>query len=293
MEQNIVDSSKYRISLVSLDSRFASVIGCGKGEFKIVLPRNMRNVMRIRMASSEIPLVNYVFSEEAGNTTFAVRVGYSDKFVKCPPIPDGNYNSCNLMAEIEKSLKTVHPDFKCTYECLNGKVTISNTSLSFDIYLMSYNKTIASRPTNWGIGYNLGFREGKLRAIQEGTKYFVTGYTLLSVQPSPYYLLELKCPDTIENVTHPVLDNGYLMAFAKVILKDGNYVYNFDDNSNLVRKEFTFLAPTAIPFFNARLMDAYGDTVNMRMIDWSITIEVTEVVNSKTYSQISDTYARK
>jgi hypothetical protein len=72
-----------------------------------------------------------------------------------------------------------------------------------------------------------------------------------------------------------------------------NYVYNFDDNSNLVRKEFTFLAPTAIPFFNVRLMDAYGDTVNMRMIDWSITIEVTEVVNSKTYSQISDTYARK
>ena len=103
----------------------------------------------------------------------------------------------------------------------------------------------------------------------------------------------MKCPDVVENVVHPVLDNGYLNAFAKVILRENFYVYNFDDNSDLVRKEFTFLAPTSVPFFNLRLMDTYGETVNMQMSDWSITIEVTEIVNSKTYAQISDTYARK
>lgn len=293
MQQELVDSSKYKISLVSLDTRFASQIGCNKGEFKIQLPRNMKNVMRIRMSSAEIPLVAYVFSEEIGNTSFAVRVGASDTFTKCTPIPDGNYTSNRLMTAIQTSLQNVHSGFTCTFNALNGRVTIANSSLPFDLYLISYNKKIASRLANWGIGYNIGFRSGKVKAISStGGGYSVTGESLLSLQAAPYYLLELKCPDSVENVTHPVLDNGYLNAFAKVILKDNVYTFNFDDNSNLVRKEFTYLAPTSIPFFNVRLMDPYGDTVNMQFMDWSITIEVTEVVNSKTYADISNTYSR-
>jgi hypothetical protein len=293
MQQELVDSSKYRISLVSLDSRFATQIGCNKGEFKIQLPRNMKNVMRIRMSSSEIPLVAYVFSEEVGNTTFAVRVGASDTFTKCVPIPDGNYTATRLMNAIQTSLQGVHSGFSCTFNSTNGRVTISNSSLPFELYLISYNKKIASRLANWGIGYNLGFRSGKVKAISAiGGGYSITGESLLCLQSAPYYLLELKCPDSVENVTHPVLDNGYLNAFAKVILKDNVYVFNFDDNSNLVRKEFTYLAPTSIPFFNVRLMDSYGDTVNMQFMDWSITIEVTEIVNSKTYADISNTYSR-
>ncbi len=294
MQQELVDSSKYKISLVSLDTRFASQIGCNKGEFKIQLPRNMKNVMRIRMSSAEIPLVAYVFSEEAGNTTFAVRVGASETFVKCTPIPDGNYTANRLMNTIQASLQEVHSGFSCTFSTLNGRVTIANSSLPFELYLISYNKKIASRLANWGIGYNLGFRSGKVKGVSAATGggYLITGESLLSLQAAPYYLLELKCPDSIENVTHPVLDNGYLNAFAKVILKDSGYTFNFDDNSNLLRKEFTFVAPTSIPFFNVRLMDSYGDTVNMQFMDWSITIEVTEVVNSKTYAAISNTYSR-
>jgi hypothetical protein len=293
MQQELVDSSKYRISLVSLDTRFATQIGCNKGEFKIQLPRNMKNVMRIRMASAEIPLVSYVFSEEAGNTTFAVRVGASETFTKCTPIPDGNYTANRLVNAIQTSLQVVHSGFTCSFSTLNGRVTIANSSLPFELYLISYNKTIASRLANWGIGYNLGFRQGKVKAVSSiSGGYSITGESLLSLQAAPYYLLELKCPDSVENVTHPVLDNGFLNAFAKVILKDNGYTFNFDDNSNLLRKEFTFIAPTSIPFFNLRLMDSYGDTVNMQFMDWSITIEVTEIVNSKTYADISNTYSR-
>ena len=291
MQQELVDSSKYKISLVSLDSRFANQVGCNKGEFKIKLPRNMRNVMRIRMASSEIPLVSYVFSEEAGNTTFAVRLESNTTFTKCTPISNGNYTASQLMAAVQSSLQAQSPNFTCTLNEINGRVTISNT-IPFELYLISYNKKISTRLANWGIGYNLGFRNGYIKAstLVDG-KYSVTGESLLSLQAAPYYLLELKCPDSIENVTHPVLDNGYINAFAKVVLKDNVYTFNFDDNSNLLRKEFTFLAPSSIPFFNVRLMDAYGETVDMHSMDWSITIEVTEVVNSKTYASISNTYS--
>lgn len=294
MEERLLDSSKYRISLVSLDSRYASQIDCNKGEFKIVLPRNMKNVMRIRMASAEIPLVEYVFSLENGNTTFAVRLASNQTFVKCNPIPDGNYTSAKLITAIESSLKNIHSGFTVAFNPTNGKISITNSSLTFEMYMQSYNKEIASRPADWGIGYRLGFRRGKVQAaaLPAGAGFGIVGEALLSLAPAPYYLLQLECPDAVENVTHPLLDDGYLSAFAKVILKDNFYTYQFDDNQNLVRKEFTYLAPHSIPFFTVRLVDAWGNTVDMQLMDWSLTIEVTEVVNSKTYAAISNTYAR-
>jgi hypothetical protein len=168
------------------------------------------------------------------------------------------------------------------------------SSLTFEIYLQSYNKEIASRPADWGIGYRLGFRRGKIQAasLPAGAGFGIIGEALLSLSAAPYYLLQLECPEAIENVTHPLLDDDYLSAFAKVILKDNFYTFQFDDNQNLVRKEFTYLAPHSIPFFTVRLVDAWGRTVNMQLMDWSLTIEVTEVVNSKTYAAISNTYAR-
>ena len=293
MEENLIDSSKYKISLVSLDTRFASSRGCGNGEFKINLPRNMRNVMRIRMASAEIPLVAYTFSLENGNTTFAIKLGSNQTFAKCTPIPDGNYSISKLTNAIEVSLQNVHSGFSVSFNAVTGRLTITNTSLPFEMYLASYEKQVATRPANWGIGYNIGFRKFKVKAEQQqGGGYFIQGSTVLSLQAAPYYLLQLRCPDPVENVTHPVLDDGYLSAFAKVILKDNAYTYQFDDNSNLLRKEYTFLAPQSIPYFFVKLVDGWGDTVDMKDIDWSITIEVTEVVNSKTFATISNTYSR-
>ena len=293
MEENLIDTSKYKISLVSLDTRFATSRSCGNGEFKVNLPRNMRNVMRIRMASAEIPLVAYTFSLENGNTTFAVKLGTNQSFVKCTPIPDGNYSINKLTSAIETSLQNLHSGFSVSFNPVTGRLTIINTSLPFEMYLASYEKKIATRPADWGIGYNLGFRKFKVKAEQQsGGGYFIQGSTVLSLQAAPYYLLQLRCPDAVENVTHPVLDDGYLTAFAKVILKDNAYTYQFDDNSNLLRKEFTYLAPHSIPYFFVRLMNAWGETVDMQDVDWSLTIEVTEVVNSKTYATISNTYSR-
>ena len=89
------------------------------------------------------------------------------------------------------------------------------------------------------------------------------------------------------------MEDNFISAFAKILLKDNAYTVNFDDNSNLIRKEYTFLAPKQIPFFVVRLTDPYGCPVNMMKMDWSITIEVTEIVNSKTYASISNTYNKQ
>ena len=293
MEANLLDSSKYKIKLVSLDSRFASSRGENNGEFRITLPNTMRNVMRVRMASSEIPFVEYEFSTAHGNTTFAVRVGTATTFTKCTPIPEGNYTAQKLMDAIQLSLQAVDAGFTCTFDSVTGLVTIQNSSQPFSLYLASFQKGIAQRSYNWGIGFNLGFPKIILSSTPgtAGVNTLVAD-TVLNLQTTQYYLLQLECPEPVENVVHPAKEHGYLNAFAKVVLKDNVYTFNFDDNSNLMRKEFTYLAPHSIPFFHCRLINAWGDVIDMQDHDWSITIEVTEVMNSRTYAEISKTYAR-
>jgi hypothetical protein len=294
MEQKLLDSSKYNISLLSLDSRFATTSTYNNGQFKIILPSALKNVMRIRLASIEVPLVEYCYSLAKGNTTFAVRIGSNPNFIKCNPIPDGNYNIARLTSAIQTSLQAINSNFLVNFNVTTGKLRITNSTLKFELFLESYEPSIASRPSDWGIGYNLGFREQVVTSTQDSTGiWYVEGTSSLSLQAWPYYLLQLECPDVIDSLKHPLMEDNFISAFAKILLKDNSYTVNFDDNSNLIRKEYTFLAPKQIPFFVVRLTDPYGCPVNMMKMDWSITIELTEIVNSKTYASISNTYNRQ
>jgi hypothetical protein len=295
MEQNTVDSSKYKISLTSLDSRFADFKGGNNGsEWRMIPPQPLKNIMRIRMASAEIPLVEQTFTREKGNLSFYMKVGTSPNFTRIEALVPGNYSASALVSAIQKALQIQYStNYTCTVESVTGMVTFTSP-VAFKIDFLSEIAEIADQPTNWGLGYYLGFRKPMQEAQFDRVidAWFIRGTSVINVQPNPYYLLSLKCPDDIQNVTHRLAVGNYLNAFAKVVLKDNYYSIQFDDNSNLMRKEYTFLAPVTIPFFHFSLLDPYGRPVNMFDTDWSVTIEVTEVVNSKTYGTISQTYQR-
>ena len=293
MEQGLVDSSKFNISLLSLDSRFADQRACENSEFKIVLPYPIKNIMRVRLASIELPLVEYLFSLQYGNTTLAVKVGASPTFVKMTPITSGNYTAVELLSAIQTNLILIHSGFTVTMNQYNGRCTIRNSSVRFEAYLISYNKEIASRPAYWGIGYYLGFREGRIEsALDKDGTYFITGSSVINIQQNQYYLLQLQYPQQIVNLKHRLDEDDYLDAFAKIVLKNGYFTIAFDDNSNLLRKEYTFVSPVTIPFFTLKLLNPFGEPVDMLNVDWSVTLEITDVVSSRTYTALSKTIGR-
>jgi hypothetical protein len=294
MEQGILDASKYKISLVSLDSRFAEQKNGSNSEFQITSPIPLKNVIRIRMASIEIPLVEYTFSAVKGNLNFYVKVGANPNWVDTGNLIEGNYTATSLCAAVQNLLQNIHSGFTCSVNTVNGKVSIENPSVQFTINFQSRLPAINSRPTHWGLGYYLGYRDILLSGtyIPSTGAYAMVAPSIINVQPSPYYLLALKCPDEVFNITHSTANAGFIDAFAKVILRDNYYTIQFDDNSNLLRKEYTFLSPVRVPFFNLRLYDPWGLPVNMLDADWSVTLEITEVVNSRTYNTLATTYQR-
>jgi len=295
MEQQIIDASKYKITIHSLDSRFSNMKDSSYSQFRVVTPYPIKNVVRVRLASVELPLVEYIFSPSKGNTTISVRLGFALKYVTTQHIPSGNYTASALLSVVSTLLQALHSGFNCTLDPISGIVSITNSTIVFAINFVSTNPSVARRTTHWGMGYYLGFRDRVITATPDPHRsggFIVNGTSVCYVQPNPYYILQLNCPDKAVNVMHRLDNDTYIEAFAKLILQDNYYQIQFDDSSNLMRKEQMFLSPVNIPFFEMRLLDPWGELVDMMESDWSLTLEITEIVNSKTYTEISKTYRR-
>jgi len=291
MQQEYLDSSKYQISLHSIDSRFSDLNNNVNSEFRVQNPAPLKNIIRIRLASVEVPLVEPMFSQIKGNVTFSVLLGTSTTYTQSDGLIDGNYSSANLISVFQEKLQDIDPNFTVTLNQYSNTVTIRNTT-NFVFDFASTNNTIASRATHWGLGYYLGFRDTVAVSTFENGVYSIKSDTVINVNPNPYYLVKLKCPEDVVNVTHRLDGGGFVSAFAKVILSNNYYQIQFDNNSNLVRNEYTFLSPVNIPFFQISLVDPWGELVNMMNIEWSYTVEVTEIKNSKEYSNLMTTYRK-
>lgn len=290
MEQNLINTSRFRISSLSIDSRFADSTfnDSGSADFMIRLPSTLRNIMRIRLSSVELPLVEYVFSESHGNIQFVVEIGGSQTTLT---IPSGNYDPSGFCSAIQTALRTVDNTFSCGINPLTGCMTIRRTSGGGAFTLLLSYAPYSARKTFWGIGYNMGFRTKTVVADISGTVGYAVAPSLVLTRPNPYVLLQLRCPDQLENITHRIYGNSSIPAFAKLVLRGDSFVAAFDDNANLLRKEYTFLAPSNMTTLYVRLVDPFGDTVSMFDMNWSMTLEVTEVVNSNVYAAIGQTYS--
>ena len=285
MDQALLDTARYKISMLSLDSRFADKYYDGTADYQLRLPSTAKNIMRIALSSIEIPNVEWLFSAKHGNINFSWRLATSSTWTD-ETIPAGNYTSDDLATAIGVTLGA---SFTVTVSPITGLMTIAHT-LGTEFLFRGYSSEgrIAERRNYWGLGYYLGFRDKEVTSVSGA----ITGKSIVLVQGAPYYFIQLEIPKPVEPMTHRLWDNGWIGAFAKVVLRDGTYTIEFDDGGNMMRKENTFLAPVNFQAVRVRVVDPFGDTVNLLDMDWSLTLELYEVVNSRVYSSISETYGR-
>lgn len=300
MSHEFLQSSKIKFTSLSVDSRFADQ-NYGSipdtTDFQIRLPETIKNIMRIRLSSVEIPPVEYAFSVDKGNCSGLLNgtTAFS--------IPPGNYTPDSLASAVQTALGT---GYTCVYDPIGQRISITNSSVDFSLQLGSSDQSICSRKTHWGLGYYLGFRTPyspvdasgnpvsggpvAMRTISSVSRVS-TAYAAPLVSPTAYYLLQLYCPDLLDSVRHRLPGNSEIPVFAKIILQSGGNGVELDNNSNDVWKEYTFLAPTNISQFRIRLLDPFGVPVRLNTSDWSMTFELTEIVNSRTYDALNKTYS--
>jgi hypothetical protein len=305
MDQELLDASRYQIYSVSLDTRFADQYyppsvtypqdNCspdtGTADIMWRMPHTYRNIMRIGLSSVELPEVEYLFSGKNGNLNFSVSVGGGP--IQNLTIEAGNYRSTEIVIELQAVLQDAFgAAFTVGLDLVSGKLTFTHATQPFQIWWASSDPAIATQRREWGLGYNLGFREKVVTSVGSGP-YTMTPTSILRVQPAAYYLLQLLIPEPVEAISHRLADGTSIPVFAKLVLRENWYHLQFDDNSNLLRKEYTFLTPVNVASVRLRLLDPYGRLVRIFDMDWSATLEFYEVKNSRTYHAIQQSYARR
>jgi hypothetical protein len=293
--EDTLSSSRFKFTSISVDSRFADQnygTPVDTSDFMIRLPDTIKNVMRIKLSSTEIPPVEYSFTKEKDNLSFQITANSITTSYSLQP---GNYSTTSLCAAI-----TQISGYTCAINPDTNRFRLSGSS-DFTLSFGSSDPNICSRKTHWGLGYYLGFRVpyivdtsgypiSQRRSITSNSSNSVDAYSAPLVTQNTYYLMQLMCPDQLDTLYHRVTGNTSIPVFAKIIMRNHTYGIDFDDNSDLVRREYVFLAPTNISQIRIRLLDSFGIPVRLNMTDWSMTLEFTEVINSRTYDHFNRTY---
>ena len=265
--------------LINIDSRYRDKQKYSNpGLFTYELDEPLKNIKYIRLSSIELPTTFYTFSEKYYNTNFKI-VTENDEFdIK---IKDGNYTPDTIITTIQSIFDSINneysTEFNITWDPINYKVTIlSNIKFGF---IFSNNETLQT------LGYLLGYRsnDNKYNYNNQQTMniggnevYFWTGDTFLDTTKEEYLFVRINDYGIIYNQTKQK------NLLAKVILFDSQFV--FDNGANFLTKSYEFKQPVNINKLEIELILPSGFTVDLNLIDYSLTLELGQIYDSRQFN---------
>jgi len=288
-EDRTIQSIKYRtetqITVLNVDSRFRDNRLDPTTNFLFRLLEPIKNVISIRVASVEVPNSFYAFSDARNNVTFNLKYPAGSGPTKIVTIPNGNYNqnpypdASSILSAVVLAMNNAFPiaNFSVTLNSVNGLVTISAGTGSFDIDFIPETDNMLSR--EYGLGYNLGFRQFNYYAQTS-----LTAEAILNTTDTNYIFLSLD--DDWKVTTHETPRTTQLLTFAKIIVNSAKYQFTYDNGGNTITKEYFFRQPTNISSFQVRLSDPYDQDLDLVGLDFSFTLEMRAVMNSSLYDSM-------
>lgn len=227
--------------------------------FVVELPETLKNISSAVLVSAELPLSYYVFTAARGNTSLTVTL---DSTTHTVTIPDGNYTTSSMVTALQTALNDAFSgNFTVTISPTTMKCTIShNGALAVDT-------TAATKKTEWGLGYYLGFARG---VVTSGTDS-VTGTYVATMNPENYLLLDIEELNGIGQSAMYAAGGSGRRSFAKVPLNGDSYQYNYYDKTLTyvdVRPQLTKLDKLRV---SIRFHD--GTVVDLNGGEWSMSLE--------------------
>jgi hypothetical protein len=307
---DVINSNDLRKRIINVDSRFRQAGSESTTNFQFRPEHPYKNIIRMRVASVEIPNMFYTFSKTKNNTTFIIKAFDINGIPRVAVItlPDGNYTSQDIITELQALLDET---FKIPFgifltiklNVFNAKITITNEGVTdypitdetvvptvaakpFVVDFITANICLKDRPEDFGLGFNLGFRKKSYKATTTGTDpttglqtYSITSEGCLDVVGYQYLLLGMNDLHTVEQKT----TNNYIQSLAKIIVREDKQAVIYDDGATLLANEIIFPSPVDLKILNIKLMDPYGDVIDLCGMNFSFSLEITEVLNTKLY----------
>jgi hypothetical protein len=276
--------------ILNIDSRFRenpTLSTSSNYYFRLLTP--VRNVLRIRITSIELPNNYYIFTAKRRNITIEVKYGIGFATTKTIVIPEGNYSAFDLESTLDTLFAADGMSWLTNlFDEINGTYTFTGTQ-PFQINTNIAGNGTYDRPFDYGLGYNIGFSRGIYTAELVGGKYLLTSNQCATFAGDQYLFLKIN---DFNCVRQTVSGNDFC-ALAKIVVKEPKSTMSFDDYAGQHAKEVTFPAPYDLSRFNIQLLDPYGIPIDLNATHFSFSIEVLEVRNLSLYNMIRDSFATK
>ena len=296
-KNDVVNSNDLRKHLVNIDSRFRKSYLEPPTDFLYSFAHPYKNVIKARVASVEIPIGFYNFSRAKKNTMFRIDatdfLGHIHFFII--DIPDGDYTPECLIATIQEHFDAIKDTygmfFRISLNPINRKVTITHDGsapppcppgpaycpVNYGITFLMVG--LEDREYDFGLGYNLGFCK---HFYCVDAPFSITGESLINTMGDNYLLLGIDDMYTVEQKTN----DDYIQCLAKILVKRDHNGIIFDDGYTVLSNDIIFPRPVDLKQVRVRLMDMYGVPIDLHYMNFSISLEISEVMNVQMY----DTY---
>jgi hypothetical protein len=295
-KNDIVNSNDLRKHIINIDSRFRKSSLEPPTDFGYEFAHTYKNVIKARVASVEIPMGFYNFSLTKKNTMFRIdAVDYVGNvhFLQIK-IEDGDYTPRTLIDTIQCQLDSIRDTyglfFRIKLNEINRKVSIIHDGsapppcppgpvfcpVPYGLTFMMVGTE--DRAYDFGLGYNLGFNK-QFYIVEE--PYTIQGESLITTEMDNYFLLGIDDFYTVEQKTN----NTYIQCLAKILVKKDNVNQGiiFDDGYTVLSNDIIFPRPVDLKQVRVRLLDMYGIPVELHNLNFSISLEITEVMNVQLY----------
>lgn len=266
--------------LINIDSGFRNKsVFPNSGHFVYTLDEPVKNISYIRISSIELPATYYTFQSKLNNITFTVLVNNDYNLYFVINLKEGNYTSDLFINYIQSQFDTINKTFltklHISWDTITYKTTISNNvcfTLLFD------NDT-----DHVSLGNRMGFSGSNTSYLYNNQKSYLNETTLLNVYAwvSETYLNITKDNYLFIKINdYGVIYNNNNIGksiLGKVTLYNTDII--FDNGANLLTKMYKFRQAVNINKLDIELLNPFGNTIEMGLVDYSLTIELGQIYN--------------
>ena len=262
MQNNIINID----SSLSIENKKQSIHST---KFTYQLPREYKNVAKIKLSSVELPNTSFVISDEKKNNYFTIIVDDSEHLIK---IDSGNYIASDLEVNIEKKLKEIDDNFE--FNLIRHNYLFKFYHMDKKIFIINF----TNEDTNYdNLGNILGFSKNIYN-----DNYIYSAEKIVNVVDHNYCFLAIN---DYGNVIHN--NKKYL---SKIIMTNKKYEMIFDGSHKYVTKDVIFNQPINLNILNISLEDYNGENINLNGIAFSFTLEITTINNSLLKNYLESTF---
>ena len=238
-------------------------------DYTYTFPESINNVVSMQIKSVEMPYTWYNISAAQRNNSFTIT---DTTTVTTISLPDGNYSIDNIIALISNQLSLLPDQTNISLIPYTYTVQISS-DVDFSLNFTS------AGPVS--LGWLLGFREsnytGSATYTSESTYLSKNNYFFIDVDDFHNNHLTDAVISIIRNQSTPSYIGNNIMARIPIPESASFNTLILNTLSDCILKKRDYFGPVKLEKMNLRILNRFGEVIDLNKNDYSIVFEVTQL----------------